>query len=173
MDEQEQAKWLTQEELRSWLALAAVIEALPTVLSSQLKRDAGINSFDYMVMAGLSEAPGRATVMSDLASFVAGSISRLSHALSRMEKQGWVVRRPYPEDGRYTEVALTDAGMDVVARAAPGHVSEVRRLVVDRLNSEQMTQLGALASQILEAVNPAVCRELERRYGALPKQAPR
>jgi DNA-binding MarR family transcriptional regulator len=173
MDDEEEVPWLSPREVRSWLALAAVAEALPPVLSVQLKRDAGINSFDYMVMAGLSEAPGRAAVMSDLAAFVAGSISRLSHALSRMETRGWVIRRPYADDGRYTEVVLTDKGMAVVVRAAPGHVREVRRLIVDQLGPDNMEQLGALATRILEAVNPAVCRELDQRYGPIQLSAGR
>jgi DNA-binding MarR family transcriptional regulator len=168
----ERVPWLSREELRSWLALAAVVEALPPVLSVQLKRDAGINSFDYMVMAGLSESPGRAAVMSDLAAFVAGSISRLSHALSRMEARGWVTRRPLPADGRFTEVVLTDEGMAVVTRAAPGHVREVRRLVVDRLGAERMAQLGEIATRILEVANPAVCRELDHRYGCPSADVP-
>jgi DNA-binding MarR family transcriptional regulator len=171
VEEAERVRWLSRQEVRSWLALAAVAEALPPVLSVQLKRDAGINSFDYMVMAGLSEAPGRAAVMSDLAAFVAGSISRLSHALTRMESRGWVHRRPLPDDGRHTEVVLTEEGMAVVVRAAPGHVQEVRRLVVDQLGPEQMAQLGALATRILEVVNPAICRELDQRYGPIPQLA--
>ncbi len=168
MEPDEGVPWLTAEQVHAWLALAALVEALPPALSSQLRRDAGLNNFDYQVMAGLSESPGRAARMSDLAAFSAGSISRLSHALSRMEQRGWVLRRPDDRDGRHTEVWLTDAGMDVVVRAAPGHVREVRRLVVDRLGPEQTVQLGHLANQVLEAVSPGVSAELDARFGPLP-----
>jgi DNA-binding MarR family transcriptional regulator len=109
--------------------------------------------------------------MSDLASFVSGSISRLCHAISRVEARGWLIRRPYADDGRCTEVVLTDAGMDVVVHAAPGHVREVRRLIVDRLTSEQTAQLGEVASTILKAVNPAAYRELEHRYGPVEESS--
>jgi hypothetical protein len=70
-------------------------------------------------------------------------------------------------------VVLTDKGMAVVVRAAPGHVREVRRLIVDQLGPDNMEQLGALATLILEAVNPAVCRELDQRYGPIQLSAGR
>lgn len=152
--------WLSADEIRSWLVLSALMEALPQALSAQLKRDNGVNSFDYMVMAGLSESPGHAALMSDLAAFVAGSISRLSHALTRMEGRGWVVRRPFPDDGRQMQVLLTEAGLELMVAAAPGHVRTVRALVVDPLGTEKMLELGALVSQVLEVVNPEILRVL-------------
>lgn len=160
--------WLGREEVRAWLALAGLVEALPQVLSAQLKRDAGINVFEYMLLAGLSESPGRAARMGDLAAFAAGSISRVSHALTRMEQRGWVRRQPDPESGRHTEVVLTDDGIAVVRQAAPGHVRQVRRLVVDQLGSEQTIEIGRLADRLLEAVNPEVRRMLVERYGSPP-----
>lgn len=163
MDDDHDVPWLSASEVRSWIALSALMEALPPALSAQLKRDSGLNSFDYMVMAGLSESPDRAALMSELATFVAGSISRLSHALTRMEDRGWVRRRPYPEDGRHTQVLLTGAGMDVVVAAAPGHVRTVRRLVVDPLGPEKTEQLGDLVAQLLAVVNPAILPVLDRR----------
>lgn len=163
-DDATDAPWLTARELRSWLAFSALTEALPPQLSAQLKRDNGVNAFDYMVMAGLSESPGRAMLMSDLASFVAGSISRLSHALSRMEERGWVVRAPFHDDGRQMQVALTDAGMAVVVASAPGHVRRVRELVLDPLDNDQIAQLGDIAERLLAVVNPEILRVLGERY---------
>ena len=160
----ESVPWLSTRELRAWLALSALMEALPPTLSAQLKRDNGLNGFDYMVMAGLSEAPGRASLMGDLAAFVAGSISRLSHALSRMEEKGWVVRQPFCDDGRQMQVILTDAGMAKVEEAAPGHVRQVRELVLDPLGPDKVDQLGAIAADLLRVVNPAILRTLEGLY---------
>jgi len=154
--------WLSPTELRAWMALSALMEALPAAIDTQLKRDAGVNRFEYMVLAGLSESPGRALLMSDLANFAAGSISRLSHAIGRLEKQRWVTRRPYPQDGRHTEVILTDAGMEKVIATAPGHVQEARRLVINNLTPRQLSQLGATATRILQAADPDIAELLKR-----------
>jgi len=92
--------------------------------------------------------------MSALAVLAQGSLSRLSHAVTRLEKSGWVTRRPSPEDGRHTEAQLTPAGWKKVQRVAPGHVREVRRLVVDVLTPTQLTQLGRAARAVVEAAAP-------------------
>jgi DNA-binding MarR family transcriptional regulator len=157
------AAWLSPAELRTWMTLSALMEALPSAVDAQLKRDAGINRFEYVVLAALSESPDRSLLMSELTTIAAGSISRLSHAIGRLESQGWVTRRPYPEDGRHTQVTLTDAGMDKVVATAPGHVREARRLVIDTLTSEQLSQLGAAAARILEVASPEIAA-LTRRF---------
>jgi len=48
----------------------------------------------------------------------------------------------------------TDAGLDKVVAAAPGHVEEVRRLVLDPLTKAQVKQLTAIGARILRAINP-------------------
>jgi DNA-binding MarR family transcriptional regulator len=146
--------WLTPEQLRAWLALNALTEVLPSAVDAQLKRDAGINRFEYQVMAGLSESPGRTIRMSVLATFASGSLSRLSHALTRLESHGWVVRRPSADDPRAVEAVLTDAGWAKVQETAPGHVREARRLVVDVLSPAQTAQLERICMKLLDAVGP-------------------
>lgn len=152
----EQPRWLTADERRAWLALVAMCESLPAALDTQLKRDAGVNNFEYMVLAGASDAPDQAILMSELAAFASGSLSRLSHAVTRLEKRGIVQRRPLPGDGRQTLVALTDAGRALMARVAPDHVAEVRRLVFDGIAAEDVDALARIAGSIVRRSNPAL-----------------
>ncbi len=155
----EGVEWLSADQQRQWRSLMAVIMTLPAALDAQLKRDAGMNGFEYQVLAALSEAPSRTLVLSDLAAMARGSLSRLSHALTRLERAGWVVRRSCTDRaGRRMQATLTDAGMDEIERVAPGHVREVRRLVVDALTPAQLAALGEAARAITDAVaaGPAV-----------------
>jgi len=158
---EEDAPWLSADQLRSWLALTALLETLPAAVDAQLKRDAGINRYEYLVMARLSEEPERTLPMRDLALVAAGSLSRLSHAVDRLERQGWVERRPRTCTPRHTEVVLTDAGLATIVRIAPGHVREARRLVIDNLTDEQTAQLGLIARAILAATAPDVAALLD------------
>jgi DNA-binding MarR family transcriptional regulator len=153
-DTTDDAPWLTPEQDRAWISVLALTQALPAALDAQLKRDAGMNCFEYLVLARLSEAPGRTMGMSALAVLAQGSLSRLSHAVTRLEESGWVTRRPSPEDGRHIEAQLTAAGWKKVQRVAPGHVREVRRLVVDVLSPTQLAQLGRTARAVVEAAAP-------------------
>ena len=157
--------WLTDEQQRDWRALMALLTTLPAALDAQLRRDAGMNGFEYQLLAFLSEAPGRAVVLTDLAEAAQGSLSRLSHAVTRLERAGLVERRTCPGTGsRRTEARLTDAGWARIQQVAPGHVREVRRLVVDVLTPEQLTALGEAARAVTGATPapPAeVCERLE------------
>src|SRR5580692_4754439 len=119
--------WLTAEEQAAWRSVVALLIRLPAALEAELQRDAGISSFEYMVLSGLSEAENRTLRMSDLAAMASGSLSRLSHVVSRLEKRGWVRREACPGDGRFVNAVLTDEGMAKVIETAPGHVEAVRR----------------------------------------------
>lgn len=144
--------WLDGDEQQQWYAFAYVLTQLPAALESQMQREAGIAHFDYVVMSALSGAPERTLRMSDLAQYAGSTLSRLSNVVIRLEKRGWVRRRPDPSDGRATLATLTDDGMDKVAAAAPGHVDAVRRLVFDPLTRSQQRQLGAASQRILGAL---------------------
>jgi DNA-binding MarR family transcriptional regulator len=126
-----------------------MLMALPSALDTQLRRAADLSLFGYMAMAGLSQSPGRTLPMSELAVLANGSLSRLSHAVSSLERRGWVRRSPCPGNARITYATLTDAGYEKIMAAAPGHVETVRRLVLDSVTPDQLHTLGAASEQIL------------------------
>jgi DNA-binding MarR family transcriptional regulator len=149
-----ETEWLEPDELATWMSLAALMFKLPGVIDYQLQRDSGLTHFEYLVLAGLSESPGRSRRMSDLAGFANGSLSRLSHVVKRLEQHGFVDRRPAEDDGRITVATITDSGYEVLVAAAPGHVATVREYVIDSLTPEQLAQLKVIADQILSRVDP-------------------
>lgn len=146
--------WLDDRQLQSWRRFAALLVVLPAVLDGEMQRRAGVTQFEYGVLAALSESPGRRMRISTLAGFAQGSLSRLSHLIKRLEKRGWVHREPDPADGRYTHAILTEAGRAKVAATAPGHVEDVRRLVVDALTPAQLRQLGEISDRLLRGITP-------------------
>jgi len=147
-------QWLTEEERDAWIPLVGMLIKLPAALDAQLQRDAGLSHFEYMVLSRLSEAPVHTLRMTDLAILANGSLSRLSHVVTRLERRGWVRRESCPADGRYTNAVLTDDGWAKVVAAAPGHVAAVRQLVVDALSPEQIGRLRDIAQQIIDRVVP-------------------
>ena len=154
MDAPPEPRWLDAEESQAWRALAHALVRLPAALDAQLRRDAGISHFEYQVLAVLSEAPERTLRMSALATLSEGSLPRLSQVVARLEQRGWIDRTPDPADGRYTLAILTDQGQAKVSEAAPGHVQEVRRLVLDPLTKTQTRQLGEISRRIMRAIDP-------------------
>jgi len=153
-------RWLNEQERQAWLKVAGVMLKLAPALDSQLQRDSNLTHFDYLCLAMLSEADERSLRMSELASQVNSSLSRLSHVIKKLEGRGWVERRPCPDSGRVTMVDLTEQGWQVVERTAPGHVEAVRELVFEGLSSEQVAQLEQIAGVIRSNIESSDLRSL-------------
>lgn len=148
-------RWLDDREIGAWIRLAAILELLPGALETQLKRDSDLSHFEYWVLAMLSEAPDRTLRMSELAGRTSATLPRLSHVAQRLEDRGLIARVSCPSDRRATNAQLTDAGWDKLVHAAPGHVANVRDIVVDRLSLEQLDQLTSIGDRILEHLSPS------------------
>src|SRR4051812_18409867 len=117
-------RWLSADEQRIWRAFANASKVVFSRLDRQLQRDSGIPLAYYEIFVALSEAPERRMRMNELADFTRFSKSRLSHAIGRLEKLGWVRRIQCPADRRGAYAELTGSGFDLLAAAAPGHVDE-------------------------------------------------
>ena len=146
--------WLDDEQQAAWVRLIAMVELLPGVLDTQLRRDADLTHFEYFLLAMLSEAPQRTLRMTALALRTNATLPRLSHVVRRLEERGLVERFPCPEDGRATNARLTKAGWAKVVDTAPGHVETVREHVIDALTPKQVAQLAEIAGAVLERLDP-------------------
>jgi DNA-binding MarR family transcriptional regulator len=148
-------QWLTADEQRAWRAYMRTTTLLTARLNRQLQADSGLSLPEYEVLVQLSEAPNGTLRPFQLGLALEWEQSRLSHLLSRMSRRGFVVRRDCVGDRRGAEVVLTMAGSAAIKSAAPGHVAAVRRLVFDRMNSEQAAAFGQAFEAILAGLEDA------------------
>ena len=150
----EDVRWLTETEIDTWLKFRAVVELYPGLLDAQLRRDSQLTHMEYQVLAMLSEVPDRTLRMTALAARTTSSLTRMSHVVTRLQQRGVVARSACADDGRATNVTLTDAGHALLVAAAPGHVTQVRESFLDALSDEQLTQLDAISDAILARIDP-------------------
>lgn len=141
-------RWLTTVEQAAWRGLWESTRELFSALECQLQTDAHMPLSYYDVLVTLSEAPHRTLRMGALATRTKSSPSKLSHTVTRLEHLGWVCREPVPGDRRATVAILTDDGARALADAAPGHVTAVRRHLIDALTEDQLTQLETITKAI-------------------------
>jgi DNA-binding MarR family transcriptional regulator len=99
--------------------------------------------------------------MTQLAALTSATLPRLSHVVQRLEVRGLLERIPCPQDRRVTNTRLTAAGRRKIVAAAPGHVEEVRELVIDALSPEQLTQLTGILNAILARLGPNAMSAVE------------
>ncbi|WP_371670788.1 MarR family transcriptional regulator [Streptomyces sp. NBC_00289] len=150
----EEPRWLTDEEQRVWRSYIDASTLLEDHLDRQLQRDAGMPHIYYGLLVKLAESPDRRLRMTELAMMAKITRSRLSHAVARLERNGWVRREDCPSDKRGQFAVLTDEGADVLRRTAPGHVTAVRQAVFERLTPEQQKSLGEIMQILAEGLQP-------------------
>ena len=144
--------WLDDDQQRAWRQLLSMVTELPAALERDLQCTAGLTTFEYLVLANLSEADDKTLPMSELASRANSSLSRLSHVVTRLEGNGLVVKRVCADDGRVSVVELTKAGMRKIVAAAPLHVAKVRELVVEPVTRADLVKLGKAAEAITDRI---------------------
>lgn len=143
--------FLNRAEEATWSSLVGTLLLLPAVLDAQLRRDAGTSLYEFGVIATLAVQEGRTLPIKRLARFTGGSVSRLSHMITRLEERGWLERIAGP-DGRTTQAKLTKRGHDKLMDTAPDHVLELRRLVFDRLTPMERRVLARVSWKINQGI---------------------
>lgn len=144
----EDVRWLDANQQHSWRALMMGTTLMLERLDEDLRREFGISLTEYEVLVRLSERPGRKMRMAQLADALAHSRSRVTHTVARMEQDGYVTRGTTPEDGRGVVAAMTEAGYELLTRAAPSHVESVRRTVVDLVDPDDFAALGRVFDRV-------------------------
>jgi DNA-binding MarR family transcriptional regulator len=147
MDEP-QVPWLTEPEMRAWRSFVLASTGVLAMLDNELQAEHGLSLGDYEVLVYLSEAPGRALRMSELAEQLHLSPSGITRRVDGLVKSGFVERHPCPSDRRGSNAVLTPLGLKHLQAAAPTHVRGVREHLVDRLTKGQLAGLADALSAI-------------------------
>lgn len=140
----EETRWLSDDEQRAWRSYVFGAQQIDAALDRQLQRDAGMPHAYYGILTVLVEAGVDGLRMSDLARAMRFSPSRLAHAMSSMERSGWVERHECRTDRRGQIASVTPAGAAAQRAAAPGHVALVRELLFDHLEPADVARLEQL-----------------------------
>lgn len=143
-------RWLSETEMRAWRSYVVSTLMLRQRLHRELAERHEVSLMDYEVLVCLSSREDRRMRMTELASMLGSTKSRLSHQIGRMEADGLVRRVKDPEDKRGVAAELTDEGFAVLDQAAPTHVEGVRKHLIDLLSSDEQVAMGEAFSRVLE-----------------------
>lgn len=141
--------WLSGTELRAWRSYMVATLMLRQRLHRELAEQHGVSLMDYEVLVCLSSVPAHRLRMSELATMLGSTKSRLSHQVGRMEAAGYVRRGKDPDDRRGVTAELTPQGADVLRQAAPTHVEGVRDHFIDLLTGEEIVVIDQAFSRVL------------------------
>lgn len=126
---------------RAWRTYIEASVRLQTRLDDDLQATSGLTLLDYHLLLLLAEAPGQRLRMGELARRMVFSPSRLTYQVGSMERRGFVVREPDPDDRRGTRAVLTASGLETFREAAPHHRRAVHRLWIEDLADDELACL--------------------------------
>ena len=147
----EETRWLDADQQQSWRALIMGMTLLLDQLDAELRSEFDLSLSEYEVLVRLSENDGQLR-MAQLADAMAHSRSRVTHTITRMERAGLVERRTSEADGRGVVATLTPAGMDLLVRSAPTHVTGVRQHLVDLVSDQDLAAVGRVMNAVADAL---------------------
>jgi DNA-binding MarR family transcriptional regulator len=145
----QETPWLDEREERAWRALQFMQMRVEAELARQLAAESGLSYPDYLVLVALTDRPEGRLRLYQLAGDLGWEKSRASHHIGHMVDRGLVTKEKCDSDRRGFFVVVTDEGRKSIDAAAPGHVATVRRLVIDRLDPEQLDAVAAAAEAVL------------------------
>lgn len=120
---------------------------LYNALNDHLRARHGITTSQYELLRHLRAHPGAR--VGDLAAVFAIGVGAASKGVDRLERAGWLSRRPDPQDRRSSLLVLTEQGARL-AEAAAHSVTERAGELLAALNPDQ-TSATAQALSVLRA----------------------
>jgi DNA-binding MarR family transcriptional regulator len=135
--------------------VVALMEYLPTLIDQQLRHDADLGRLEYAILLMLAREPDRTLSMLDLSLVTFGSLSRLSHTVTKLCGRGFSTRE---RRGANRDATQTNNGHKALVAAAPGHVAEARRQVFDHLPAGRAADLADLLRPIVNNMKAATPR---------------
>jgi MarR family 2-MHQ and catechol resistance regulon transcriptional repressor len=119
-------------------------------LSASLVASHGLTINDYGTLLLLSRAGEEGMRRIDLANQLQLSPSGITRLLDRLEDQGLVGKGECKSDARVSYAILTEAGLEKLRDAAPGHVEDIDRRLAAVLSEEEMKTLSELLGRLSE-----------------------
>ena len=147
-----ETRWLDASQQQAWRSFLGGTTVLMDRLDRDLRGEHGLSMSEYEILVRLSEAPDRSIRMADLAAALSHSRSRITHTISRLEREDIVVRTQCGTDGRGVTAVLTDKGFALLATAAHTHVRGVRSYLVDQCSDEDLQA----TKRVMDAIQAAL-----------------
>jgi DNA-binding MarR family transcriptional regulator len=138
--------------------LVRVETRLYNAVAERVKAETGVAAGHFELLRYVRDHPDAR--VADLASAFAIGVGTTSKIVDRLERQGWMERRPNPANRRSSLLALTPAGESAVSRAEPAWQAAIQEILGGAVTPAELTALS-LALGTLRS-------DLERRHLGLP-----
>jgi DNA-binding MarR family transcriptional regulator len=138
---------LSEGELLAWRGLLELEARVLVVLDAELRDKRGLSIGEFDALYQLWIQPGSRCRMKDMANLLLVSRGGATKLIIRLEKRG-LVRRVSQAGLQAVTAELTEAGEAALADAMDTHFDGVRRLVISRLDPDELATLRRIADRL-------------------------
>jgi DNA-binding MarR family transcriptional regulator len=144
----------SEDQRAAWRALYRADSLLFAHLNNHLRARLGLTYFEREVLAALDRSDGRLR-MAPLADQLMISRSGATRLVTKLEKDGLVVRTASPADRRATWAELTHAGREKLAATQPIVDAVVSTFFADHLTATELRDTAGALTRLADA-NPGI-----------------
>jgi DNA-binding MarR family transcriptional regulator len=139
---------LPDRTIRAWARLQRASQSVLSAVESDLKAAGYPPLAWYDVLLELKRAGKDGLRPHALQARMLLAQYNLSRLLDRMESEGYLERRPCPNDGRGQIVVIAPPGRRLVKRMWPAYEAAIARHFAARLNAQEARHLADLLSKL-------------------------
>jgi DNA-binding MarR family transcriptional regulator len=161
---------ISADEMRAWAALFETSNIVQYAADRNLRDAVGLTLAQFEILLRVAESGEEGRRMTDIADALTVSRSGLTYQVGQLEKKGYLLRRPAPDDDRSVIVGATPAGLDVLRAGIPGYVQLVREMLFDRLSHVDLMTVTEILDDVRRQLKEQPKRSTFRRAPA--KAAP-
>ncbi|MGC4174636.1 MarR family winged helix-turn-helix transcriptional regulator [Demequina sp.] len=151
----------TEQERILWARYNALLTTVPGMIDERMRAATGLSRFQFMLLDTLAKNPTGQVQLADVARAADSSLSRLSHAITRLEEAGLVERRACDSDRRASWAVLTPAGAKAMADAREAHDAVMREVLLSRIPAGKQAEAIAFLTALLPDDVAGACSTID------------
>ena len=151
----------SEQERILWARYNALLTTVPGMIDERMRAATGLSRFQYMLLETLADHPEGQVQLADVARAADSSLSRLSHAITRLEEAGLVERRACDSDRRASWAVLTPAGSKAIADARASHANVMREVLLDRIPADKQADAITFLTALLPDEVASACSAID------------
>lgn len=142
-----------EADREAWNSFRKAATSVIAQVDADLQQTLKVGYTDIDALLHLSAADDHCVRMAPLARAVSRSPSAMTRLVDRLEDRSLVERRRNsPTD---VSVEVTEAGLDLLAEAAPRVIAQVEELFWSRLTPDERDTLSAICRKLMEPDSPS------------------
>jgi len=151
----------SERERLLWARYNALLTTVPGMIDERMRSATGLSRFQYTLLETLANDPQGKVQLADVAKAADSSLSRLSHAITRLVDAGLVERRACDDDRRASWAVLTPAGTKAVADARESSAAVMREVLLDRIPEGRQEEAIVFLTSLLPTDVAAACSKID------------